>query len=107
MDKPNDDTAPSGGMVAAYTLILLLLANVINYADRALLGIVIEPIRKELLLSDTQISIISGFAFSIFFLVAGIAIARWVDRGNRKLIDRKSTRLNSSHLDLSRMPSSA
>lgn len=86
MDKPNDDTAPSGGMVAAYTLILLLLANVINYADRALLGIVIEPIRKELLLSDTQISIISGFAFSIFFLVAGIAIARWVDRGNRKLI---------------------
>ena len=78
--------SPSGGLIATYTLILLLLANVINYADRALLGIVVEPIRKELMLSDTEISIISGFAFSLFFLIAGIAIARWVDRGNRKII---------------------
>jgi MFS family permease len=76
----------SSGLVAAWTLALLLLANVFNYADRALLGIVVEPIRKELLLSDTQISIVSGFAFSLFFLLAGIAIARWVDRGNRRLI---------------------
>lgn len=80
------DTAPRSGVFAVWVLTLLLLANIINYADRALLGIVIEPIRKELLLSDTQISIISGFAFSLFFLVAGIAIARWVDRGNRRLI---------------------
>ena len=82
----SDATPPRSGFVAVYALILLLLANVFNYADRALLGIVIEPIRKELLLSDTQISIISGFAFSIFFLAAGLAIARWVDRGNRRLI---------------------
>ena len=78
--------APAGGFAAAYTLILLLLVNVINYADRALLGIVVEPIRKELMLNDTEISIISGFAFSLFFLVAAIGIARWVDRGNRRLI---------------------
>jgi len=78
-------TSPTG-VVAAWTMALLLLANIFNYADRALLGIVVEPIRKELLLSDTQISIVSGFAFSLFFLLAGIAIARWVDRGNRRLI---------------------
>ena len=77
---------PRSGLVAAYALILLLLANLFNYADRALLGIVVEPIRKELMLSDTEISIISGFAFSIFFLIAGLLIARWVDRGNRRLI---------------------
>lgn len=82
----SDTPKPPSSMVAAYTLILLLLVNVINYADRALLGIVVEPIRKELLLNDTQISIISGFAFSLFFLVAAIGIARWVDRGNRRLI---------------------
>lgn len=82
----SEATPSRGGMVAAYTLILLLLANIFNYADRALLGIVVEPIRKELLLSDTEISIISGFAFSVFFLLAGILIARWVDRGNRRLI---------------------
>ena len=77
---------PSGGLVAAYSLMLLLLANIFNYADRALLGIVLEPVRQELLLSDTQLSIISGFAFSLFFLLAGIFIARWVDRGNRRMI---------------------
>ena len=87
LHKMKTDPAPqSTGLFATYTLLLLLLANVINYADRALLGIVVEPIRKELLLSDTEISIISGFAFSLFFLLAGIAIARWVDRGNRKII---------------------
>ena len=81
------DPSPSrSGPVAVYALTLLLLANVFNYADRALLGIVVEPIRKELLLNDTQISIISGLAFSLLFLIAGIAIARWVDRGNRRLI---------------------
>ncbi|UAJ12566.1 spinster family MFS transporter [Glacieibacterium megasporae] len=83
---PAGEAVPRGGVFAAYALTLLLLANVFNYADRALLGIVIEPIRKELLLSDTEIGIISGLAFSIFFLAAGLAIARWVDRGNRRLI---------------------
>ena len=77
---------PRSGLVAGYTLLLLLLANAFNYADRAVLGIVVEPVRKELLLNDTEISISSGFAFSVFFLIAGIGIARWVDRGNRRLI---------------------
>jgi MFS family permease len=79
-------TPTRSSFAALYTLVLLLLANAFNYADRALLGIVVEPIRKELHLSDTEISIISGFAFSLFFLAAGIGIARWVDRGNRRLI---------------------
>ena len=81
-----NSSLPRGGFGASYALILLLFANMFNYADRALLGIVVEPIRKELMLSDTEISIISGFAFSLFFLIAAIGIARWVDRGNRRLI---------------------
>lgn len=81
-----DTAAPRSGLVAGYGLALLFLANLFNYADRALLGIVVEPVRRELGLNDTQISIVSGFAFSLFYLIAGIAIARWVDRGNRKLI---------------------
>lgn len=84
--QPAPTTPVRGGLFAAYAFTLLLLANIFNYADRALLGIVVEPMRKELLLSDTQISLVSGFAFSGFFLLAGIAIARWVDRGNRRLI---------------------
>jgi MFS family permease len=84
--EPRGTAVPHGADVAAYGLALLFLANILNYADRALLGIVVEPIRHELSLNDTQISLVSGFAFSVFYLIAGIAIARWVDRGDRRLI---------------------
>jgi MFS family permease len=73
-------------MTPGYGLALLFLANFLNYADRALLGIVIDPVKADLLLSDTQMSIVSGTAFVFFNLLMGIFIARWVDVGNRKLI---------------------
>lgn len=71
---------------ARYALLLLFLANLLNVADRMLLGIVVDPIKADLALSDTQMSIVSGFAFVLFNLVVGLFIAQWVDRGNRKLI---------------------
>lgn len=85
------DTGRAASGVAApwtshYGLLLLFLANFLNFADGALFGIVVEPVRKELLLSDTQISLVSGLAFIGFNLLAGIFLSRWVDRGNRKLI---------------------
>ena len=81
-----DVAPPRSALVAGYGLTLLFFANLFNYADRTLLGIVVEPVRRELQLNDTQIGIVSGFAFSLFYLIAGVAIARWVDRGNRPLI---------------------
>jgi MFS family permease len=71
---------------ARYTLFLLFLANLFNVADRALLGIVVDPVKADLALSDTQMSIVSGFAFVAFNLVVGVFIAHWVDHGNRKRI---------------------
>jgi len=71
---------------AGYTLCLLFLANFLNVADRALLGIVIDPVKADLVLTDTQMSIVSGTAFVLFNLIMGIFIARWVDFGNRKRI---------------------
>ena len=78
--------APQRRGVAGYSLLLLFLANVLNVADRALLGIVVDPVKADLGLTDTQISIVSGTAFVLFNLIVGIWIARWVDRGNRKWI---------------------
>jgi MFS family permease len=82
----NDYAQPSRGWVPAYTLFLLFMSNVLNYADRSLLGIVVDPVKADLRLTDTEMSIVSGTAFVIFNLAVGIFIARWVDRGNRKLI---------------------
>ena len=71
---------------ANYYLFLLFLANLLNIADRVLLGIVVDPVKADLHLSDTEMSIVSGSAFVLFNLVVGLFIARWVDRGNRKNI---------------------
>jgi len=71
---------------AGYALFLLFLANFLNVADRTLLGIVVDEVKAELLLTDTQMSLVSGTAFVLFNLLMGIFIARWVDHGNRKRI---------------------
>src|SRR5687768_6817434 len=71
---------------AGYGLFLLFMANLLNMGDRALLGIVVDPVKADLLLSDTQMSIVSGMAFVLFNLLVGIFIASWADVGNRKWI---------------------
>lgn len=74
------------GAAAGWTLVVLFLTNFLSVADRALLGVVTEPVRVELALTDTQMSLANGLLFVGFNLVAGIFIARLVDRGNRKRI---------------------
>lgn len=69
--------------LAAWTLFLLFLANVLNVGDRMLLGVVTEPVRHDLALSDTQMALANGLLFVLFNLIAGLFIARLVDRGHR------------------------
>jgi len=58
----------------------------VAYIDRYIFGILIEPIRHSLALSDTQLSLLQGFAFALFFVLAGLPIGRLVDRYNRRNI---------------------
>ena len=69
-----------------YLLSLFLIVYVINFIDRQIFSILIEPIRNEIHLSDTQLGLLGGIAFAIFYTFAGIPIARWADRGVRKNI---------------------
>ena len=66
-----------------FTLFLLTLAYFFSYMDRQILAILQEDIRKELLLSDTQLGLLAGFAFAIFYATLGLPVARLADRGNR------------------------
>jgi predicted MFS family arabinose efflux permease len=66
-----------------YLLILLLLILAFNYVDRAALGLLLQDIKTDLMLSDTQLGFLTGIAFALFYSVMGIPIARWADRGNR------------------------
>lgn len=69
-----------------YVLGLLTLVYVFNFIDRQILVILQESIKLEMGLSDTQLGILSGFAFAIFYVSFGIPIARWADHANRRNI---------------------
>lgn len=71
---------------AHWTLFVLFLTNVFNVGDRTLLGVVTEPVRIELALSDTEMSLLNGLLFVLFNLGGGLFIARFIDAGNRKRI---------------------
>ena len=61
---------------------LLLLVYILNFLDRQILNILAEPIKAELKLSDTQLGLLAGPAFAVFYAVLGIPIARYADRGS-------------------------
>jgi MFS transporter, Spinster family, sphingosine-1-phosphate transporter len=69
-----------------YLLALLTVILIINYADRLIFGVVLQDIKVELDLSDTQLGFLSGIAFALFYALMGVPIARWADRGNRVTI---------------------
>ncbi|WP_083234639.1 spinster family MFS transporter [Porphyrobacter sp. LM 6] len=62
------------------TLWLLLTVYVFNFIDRQIVNILAEPIARDLELSDTQIGLLTGLAFALFYTVLGIPIARFADR---------------------------
>ena len=69
-----------------YVLVLLTLVYAVNFVDRQLLAILQEAIKLDLGLSDTQLGLLTGFAFATFYVLAGIPLARWADRSNRRNI---------------------
>lgn len=69
-----------------FVLVMLTLVYVFNFIDRQLLVILQESIKEDLKLSDTQLGMLSGFTFAIFYVTMGIPIARLADKGNRRNI---------------------
>jgi predicted MFS family arabinose efflux permease len=67
-----------------YVIGLLTLVSVFSYVDRMALAALAPSIQRELNLSDSQLGLLTGLAFSIFYAIFGIPIARWADRGIRR-----------------------
>ena len=70
----------TGGQSVRVTLWILLAVYVFNFIDRQIVNILAEPIARDLQLSDTQIGLMTGLAFALFYTVLGIPIARFADR---------------------------
>lgn len=69
-----------------YAVGVLTLVYTFNFIDRQLLAILQESIKIDLNLMDWQLGLLTGFAFALFYVTAGIPIARWADRSNRRNI---------------------
>ncbi len=72
--------ADAGRRGVTATLWILLIVYIFNFVDRQIVNILAEPIAKDLHLSDTQIGLLTGIAFALFYTVLGIPIARYADR---------------------------
>jgi predicted MFS family arabinose efflux permease len=77
--------APEARSSAGYTLLLLLLINFLNFLDRALPAVVLEPIRREFGLDDTALGMLNT-AFTLVYAAVGLPIGRLADRYPRTRI---------------------
>jgi MFS family permease len=68
---------------AWYVVAALLVVSILGYVDRLILSFLIEPIKHDLLLSDTEVGLIAGLAFALLYVFAGIPIGRMIDRRRR------------------------
>jgi len=79
--------APSvSGLYRAWVLFILVVVYTFNFIDRQIVGILAVPIKADLGLSDTQLSLMGGLAFALFYTFLGIPIAWLADRKSRTWI---------------------
>jgi MFS family permease len=76
---------PAAGY-AWYVVIILMLAYMFAYLDRFILTLMVQPIKRDLGITDTQMSLVLGLAFAIFYTVLGIPIGRLADQKSRRTI---------------------
>jgi MFS family permease len=74
---------PSAGR-AWWTVSVLTFTYIVSFVDRTILGLLIEPIKADLALSDTQIGLVVGMAFGLFYAVMGLPLGWLADRTSRR-----------------------
>ena len=71
---------------AWYVVTLLTLANISSFLDRQILALLVAPIKRDMHLTDTQVSLLMGLSFAAFYTVFGMLIGRLADSTNRRNI---------------------
>lgn len=71
---------------AWYVVAVLLIIGITSYLDRNIVSLLVEPIKADLALSDTEVSLLQGSAFAIFYVAFGLPCGALVDRANRRTV---------------------
>ena len=79
----NNNGYPSSAR-AWVTVVILMVAYVLSFVDRQILNLLVEPIRRDLAINDTQMSLLMGLSFALFYTVCGIPLGRVADTRSRR-----------------------
>jgi len=80
--EPNESAYPSPAY-AGYVLFVLFVAYVVSFLDRQILTLLVEPIKADLQITDTMLSLLHGFTFAIFYVLFGFPLGRMADTRKR------------------------
>jgi MFS family permease len=87
IDGAAGNGAPYPSSVAAwYSVAVLMLMYIFSFIDRTTISLIVEPMKRDLQISDTQIGMLQGLAFALLYTFLGLPIARLSDRHSRKSI---------------------
>lgn len=76
----DEDAAPRGW----YTVIILGVVSMLSFVDRGVMALFVQPIKRDFDLSDTEMSLLLGLAFTLPYVLVGFPMSRFIDRGNRR-----------------------
>lgn len=71
---------------AWWAVAMFCVCAVLSYTDRQILGLLVDPLREELAITDTQVSLLQGLAFAVIYSIAGLPIGRLADVVPRRLL---------------------
>ncbi|WP_375740047.1 spinster family MFS transporter [Pseudomonas boanensis] len=80
----NKNNGYPSSLSAWTTVAILMVAYVLSFIDRQILNLLVEPIRRDLVISDTQMSLLMGLSFALFYTVCGIPLGRLADTRSRR-----------------------
>jgi MFS family permease len=80
----NDSSAYPSSFAAWYSVAVLMLMYIFSFIDRTTISLIVEPMKRDLQISDTQIGMLQGLAFALLYTFLGLPIARLSDRHSRR-----------------------
>jgi hypothetical protein len=69
-----------------YVLVILVLGFALNFLDRQIISVLLQPLKETFHVSDTLLGFLSGLSFALFYVTLGIPIAAMADRRSRRVI---------------------
>jgi MFS family permease len=84
--QPKEKDVSLGGPYAWFVVFVLCLASIVGYVDRQIINLLVDPIKVDLGINDTQIGILQGFSFVLIYALLAIPIAWLADFGKRTTV---------------------